>query len=101
MIINDCIFQRYNKPIRKWLTEEWFRRAVKQSGIDVGNRILIPHSLRYTYITRMRRDVAGETVQKIAGHTNLAMTDRYTRAVIPEMVAAVKSAAEAANRLFE
>lgn len=98
---NDYVFQRYNKPIRKWLAEEWFRRAVKQSGIDVGNRILTPHSLRYTYITRMRRDVAGETVQKIAGHTSLAMTDHYTRAAIPEMVAAVKPAAEAANRLFE
>ena len=47
---NDYVFQRYNKPIRKWLAEEWFRRAVKQSGIDAGNRILTPHSLRYTYI---------------------------------------------------
>ncbi|MFC2331398.1 MAG: hypothetical protein ACFNKL_10145, partial [Treponema sp.] len=44
------VFQRYNKPIRKWLAEEWFRRAVKQSGIDAGNRILTPHLLRYTYI---------------------------------------------------
>ena len=29
------------------------------------------------------------------------MTDHYTRAVIPEMVKAVKPAVEAANRLFE
>ena len=49
----------------------------------------------------MRRDVAGETVQKIAGHTSLAMTDHYTRAAIPEMVEAVKPAVEAANKLFE
>ena len=45
--------------------------------------------------------IAGETVQKIAGHNSLAMTDHYTRAAIPEMVEAVKPAMEAANRLFE
>lgn len=98
---DDFVFQRYNKPIRKWLAEEWFRRAVVKSGIKTKNRVLTPHSLRYTYITRMRRDVAGETVQKIAGHTSLAMTDHYTRAAIPEMVKAVKLAVEAANKLFE
>lgn len=98
---DDFVFQRYNKPIRKWLAEEWFRRAVVSSGIKTKNRVLTPHSLRYTYITRMRRDVAGETVQKIAGHTSLAMTDHYTRAAIPEMVEAVKPAVEAANKLFE
>ena len=98
---DDFVFQRYNKPIRKWLAEEWFRRAVANSGIKTKNRVLTPHSLRYTYITRMRRDVAGETVQKIAGHTSLAMTDHYTRAAIPEMVEAVKPAVEAANKLFE
>ncbi len=98
---DDFVFQRYNKPIRKWLAEEWFRRAVASSGIKTKNRVLTPHSLRYTYITRMRRDVAGETVQKIAGHTSLAMTDHYTRAAIPEMVEAVKPAVAAANKLFE
>ncbi|MBQ8013864.1 MAG: site-specific integrase [Treponema sp.] len=98
---NDYVFQRYNKPIRKWLAEEWFRRAIARSGIEVGNRILTPHSLRYTYITRMRREVAGETVQKIAGHTSLAMTDHYTRAAIPELVEAVRPAVDAANRLFD
>lgn len=98
---DDYVFQRYGKPIRKWLAEEWFRNVLAHSGIEIGNRILTPHSLRYTYITRMRREVAGETVQKIAGHTSLAMTDHYTRAVIPEMVKAVKPAVDAANRLFE
>ena len=84
---------RYGKPIRKWLAEEWFRRILGMSGINAENRILTPHSLRYTYITRMRREVAG--------HNSLAMTDHYTRAAIPEMVEAVKPAMEAANRLFE
>ena len=49
----------------------------------------------------MRREVAGETVRKIAGHNSMAMTDYYTRGAIPELVEAVKPAAGAANRLFE
>lgn len=98
---DDYVFQRYGKPIRKWLAEEWFRNILPASGINVGDRILTLHSLRYTYITRMRREVAGETVQKIAGHTSLNMTDYYTRAAISEMVEAVKSANGAVNRLFE
>ena len=98
---DDYVFQRYDKPIRKWLAEEWFKKILLKSGINIKNRILTPHSLRYTYITRMRRDVAGETVQKIAGHTSMEMTDYYTRAEIPELVAAIKPAAEAANKLFE
>ena len=87
--------------IGKWLAEQWFRDILEKSGIEVGNRVLTPHSLRYTYITRMRRNVAGETVQKIAGHSSINMTDHYTRADISGMVAAVQPATDAANELFK
>lgn len=97
----DFVFQRYGKPIRKWLAEQWFRDILEKSGIEVGNRVLTPHSLCYTYITRMRRNVAGETVQKIAGHSSINMTDHYTRADISGMVAAVQPATDAANELFK
>lgn len=97
----DFVFLRYGHPIRKCLAEKWFERAVLLSGIEIGGRKLTPHSLRYTYITRMRRDVGGEIVQKLAGHSSLAMTDYYTRAAIPELVAGAMPAVEAANRLFE
>lgn len=96
----DYIFSRYNKPIRKWLAEEWFRRAIKMANIDTEGRKLTPHSLRFTYVTRMRRNVDGETVQKLAGHNSMEMTDYYTRSGISELVEAVKPAVDAANRLF-
>ncbi len=40
-------------------------------------------------------------MNRVAGYTSMAMTDYYTRAAIPEMVVAIKTAAEAANKLFE
>ena len=98
---DDFVFLRYGQPIRKHLAEKWFQRALIEAGIDTEGRKLTPHSLRFTYITRMRREVEGETVRKIAGHNSMSMTDYYTRAAIPEMVEAVKPAAGAANRLFE
>lgn len=98
---DDYVFYRYGKPIRKCLAEKWFKCALEFVGINTENRILTPHSLRYTYITRMRREAAGETVQKIAGHNSIEMTDYYTRATLPEMVEAAKPAVQAANKLFE
>ena len=76
-------------------------RQLKKAGIEKGDRKLIPHSFRFTYVTRMRRELPAEIVQKLAGHSSVEMTDYYTRAAIPEMVAAIKPAAEAANKLFE
>ncbi|MBQ0008737.1 MAG: site-specific integrase [Firmicutes bacterium] len=61
---------------------------------------LPPHSLRFTYITRMRRNCDGEIVQKLADHNSMEMTEYYTRAAIPEMVEAAKPAIDAANKLF-
>ena len=98
---DDFVFTRYGKPIRKHLAEKWFQRALAVSGIEIGTRKLTPHSLRYTYITRMRRDVAGETVQKLVGHTSIAMTDYYTRSAIPELCKAIEPARNAVNTLFE
>ena len=71
------------------------------AGIEKGTRKLIPHSFRFTYVTRMRRGLSAETVQKLAGHSSVEMTEYYTRAAIPEMVEGLKEAVPAANMLFE
>ena len=98
----DYIFVREGKrPLRKEYLEDVFERQLIKAGIEKNGRKLVPHSLRFTYVTRMRRDLPAELVQKIADHTSLAMVDHYTRTAIPEMVEAVKSAKGAANRLFE
>ena len=97
---DDYVFTRYGFPLRKHLLEKWFARAIELAGIETKGRKLTPHSLRFTYITRMRRNIDGETVQKLAGHNSMEMTEYYTRAAIPEMVEAAKPAVAAANKLF-
>ena len=98
----DYIFVREGKrPLRKEYLEDVFERQLLKAGIEKNGRKLVPHSLRFTYVTRMRRDLPAELVQKIVGHTSVEMTEYYTRAAIPEMVAAIQNAIPAVNGLFE
>lgn len=90
-----------NLPLRREYLETVFNRQLKIADIEKGTRKLIPHSFRFTYVTRMRRGLSAETVQKLAGHSSVEMTEYYTRAAIPEMVAGLKEAVPAANMLFE
>ena len=64
--------------------EDIFHRAVKKSGIIIGDRKITMHSLRYTYVTRMRQLYDGELVRKMVGHAQIEMTDYYTRNELSE-----------------
>lgn len=98
----DFVFAREDfTPVRGEYLEDVFERQLKKAGIDKKDRKIIPHSLRYSYVTRMRRELPAELVQKLVGHTSVEMTEYYTRAAIPEMVASLQSAIPAANGLFE
>lgn len=89
------------RPVRGEYLEEVFENQLKKAGIEKNGRKIIPHSLRFTYVTRMRRELPAELVQKLVGHASIEMTEYYTRAAIPEMVASLQSAIPAANGLFE
>ena len=99
---NDFIFQRDDgRPLRQEYLESVFHKVIEKAGIDTSDRKLCPHSFRFTYVTRMRRNVDAETVQKMVGHSSVEMTEYYTRAAIPEMVAGLNPARQAVNMLFD
>ncbi len=52
---SDYIFQMDNKPVRREYLGSTFLRAIKKVKLFSDKRKLVPHSLRYTYVTRMRR----------------------------------------------
>ena len=64
--------------------EDIFHNAVKKAGIDTSDRKITMHSLRYTYVTRMRQLYDGELVRKMVGHAQIEMTDYYTRNELDE-----------------
>jgi len=97
---DELLFQYEGKPVRQEFAETVFKRALKQAEIKTGTRKLVPHSLRYTYVTRMRRSASADTVGKMSGHTSIEMTDYYTRAALDEMVDALLPATAAADQFF-
>lgn len=81
---------------------DWiFKKAVKYSGINKGNRKIVPHSFRFTYVTRLRSTVPAETVQKIVGHSSVEMTEYYTRFSLEDLKDGIKPAKEAVNQILE
>ena len=99
---NDYVFsERFGLPLRQEYLETVLRRVFIKADIKKNGRKLVPHSFRFTYVTRMRRNLEAGTVQQLAGHSSVEMTDYYTRAAIPEMKKTVQKALPAANSLFE
>jgi integrase len=66
------------QPVRQEYLETVFSRALKTAGVEKDGRKLVPLSLRFTYVTRMRRNLEADTVKQLAGHSSVEMTDYYT-----------------------
>lgn len=81
--------------------EKVFHKILERSRIFVGGRKIVPHSLRFTYVTRMRRNLTAEEVRKLVGHNSIVMTEYYTRQSLPELKNTIENALPVANYLFE
>ena len=122
---NDFVFTYNGHPIGKTMAETAFTKALIKSGIawDMetlkknghwhkghllapakklipDGRRLIPHSLRYTYITRMSREVDAHTLIKLTGHDSTAMIDYYNRRNLEMALASIPNADTATAALL-
>jgi integrase len=99
---DDYLFSEgEGKPINQDRAQWVFERAVLKAGIEKGKRKIVCHSLRYTYVTRMRRELPAETVMKMVGHVSVEQTDYYTdQNAIEESIAGLIGAASAADNFF-
>ena len=59
--------------------------GLKNAGVDTEGRILKPHSLRYTYNTKMRRKISEDRLRLMMGHDYKGMTDYYTVISLSEL----------------
>ncbi len=99
---NEYVFARDNgMPFRQEYLETTFKRQLIKSKVKINNRKLIPHSLRYTYITRLRRYLPLDIVQQIVGHSNYRMTEYYTRFGFVELIVKLKDAFEKVNTILQ
>lgn len=98
---DDFVFTADGKPLRREFLETIFKSALKKSGINTEGRKLTPHSLRFTYVTKMRRTLPVDTVRKLVGHTDNAMTEYYTRASLEDGLAGIANTKQAVEHLFD
>ena len=109
---NDYCFTLDNgRPIAKETAERAFHSALQSAGfipIINGNkknnfkqkptdgRKLVPHSLRYTYVSRMRRELTADELKPMTGHVDGEMVDYYNRKVLDLALAALPEKGKAA-----
>ena len=67
----------------------YFRRAMKQAGINKPGAV---HILRHTAITKVSREKGIRVAQHFAGHSDIATTQIYDHVLAEETEEAVKRA---------
>jgi len=122
---NDFLFTYNGHPLGKTMIETAFYNALIKAGIAYDKeklkekgffsgrhlraparkvipdgRRLIFHSFRYTYITRMSREIDAHTLIKLTGHDSTAMIDYYNRKNLEMALAAIPTADAATSALL-
>jgi integrase len=126
---DDFCFTQEGKPIRPEQAQREFYKALQKTGMipyptkrirakskssagrnrisqahqkPLDGRKLVPHSLRYTYVSRMRRELTAAELQPMTGHASVEMVDYYNRRVLDLALAALPDSARGAvNTLFQ
>lgn len=96
----DFIFSNNGMPITQDYLDKMFKKMLAIKNIDTAGRKLIPHSLRFTYVTKLRCKLSVEDVQKIVGHATKEMTEYYTRNLLSEITEPIKSTLSTVNKVF-
>ncbi len=112
---DDFCFTQNGKPISGSYARDVLYRVLKKIGLIVsGNsngkthlptvdgRKLVPHSFRYTYVSRMLRTLSSEDLKFYTGHSAVGMVDYYNRSSLElELAKMPKKGEIAVNSLFE
>jgi integrase len=98
----ELLFSYDGRRIRPEYLEDRFAIGIKNAKIKMENgRVLTPHSLRFTYNTKMRRLIPGEKLRLMTGHESEQMTDYYTRTMIEEQFFALRDNSRAIDNFWE
>ncbi len=87
---DDFCFIQNGKPVRSEYAEAVFYKMLQKTGFvptgkgkkhlpSADGRKLVPHSLRYTYVSRMLRVMSPEDLKSYTGYADVGMTDYYNR----------------------
>jgi integrase len=122
---DDFLFNNNGAPIRQETAEVVFTKALVKAGIAKpkskliedgawkkghfinkaalvdGGRKLVPHSLRYTYVSRMRLYLSAADLQPMTGHTTESMVNYYNRPGLDDILKTLPKAETALAGLLD
>lgn len=99
----DLVFasERRDRPqTREWLSGT-FGAALKRAKVKTAGRVLVVHSFRHTFNTRMRKVLPADLLQAMTGHHSAEMTERYDHPTPSEMVDRLSPAKKLIESLFD
>jgi integrase len=100
-LVPELLFTFKGRKINPVMAEKRLHPGFSNTGIPIEHRVITPHSLRFTYNTRMRRLIPGEPLRLMIGHTTEGMTDYYTRLEIEEDFLSLESHIDNINHFWE
>ena len=107
-----CFALKDGRPAWRETYERTFHYALQSAGFiqkskdknkretglkPIDGRKLVPHSLRYTYISRMRRELTADELKPMTGHVDGEQVDYYNRKVLELALAALPAKGKAAT----
>ena len=96
----EFVFTFAGKPVRKGYLTDRFKRGLQTAEIRVGERILVPYSLRYTFRSRSQGSLEVKTIMDMMGHRSVEMSEHYLR-FNPEQFEVYQQYQEIIDRLWE
>jgi integrase len=96
----EFLFQYWGRPVSRRLIGQRFDKGLTRAGINQEGRILTPHSLRYTYNTKMQMNISGDILREMIGHRDQAMTQHYSRPVIEDRIRQLQGHREGVNQFW-
>jgi len=93
------LFLYNEKLVRKEYLEKRFKKGLENTGIQVGERNLVPYSLRYTFRSKTHAILDAELIREMMGHRSQEISEHYLR-INPEQFAIFKPYIERIERLW-
>jgi integrase len=97
------IYAGIGKPKKQLIEEGIWKKGqiMKKTAVVPGGRKLVPHSLRYTYVSRMRFYLSAADLQPMTGHTTESMVNYYNRPCLEDILKNLPKAENALAGLLD
>jgi hypothetical protein len=75
--IDGFLFTYNETPVKKEFREKRFRLGLENAGVFIGERKLVPYSLRYPFRSRTHGILDADAIRSMMNHRSQEINDHY------------------------